>query len=126
LGNSCGDQLTRIPPRTLFRVRLSVTDEDFTRHFFTKWKVKGEIVMEHENTDQNTTSAKSTLTTIVKFNTLISGILAATWAFAAFLQPHPNLLSGLSGIGLMTGLLVTISALNTRLRVELEEPDSAE
>ncbi len=82
--------------------------------------------MEHEKTDNNTTSAKSTLTTIVKFNTVICAIFAATWALTALLHPHPNLLTGLSGIGFMIGLLVTISALNTRLRVELEEPDSAE
>jgi hypothetical protein len=82
--------------------------------------------MEHEKTDKNTTSAKRTLTTIVKFNTVICAIIAATWAFAASIHPHANHLTGLSGIGFMIGLLVTISALNTRLRVELEEPDSAE
>jgi hypothetical protein len=82
--------------------------------------------MEHEKTDNHTTSAKSTLTAIVKFNTLICAIFAATWALTALLHPHPDLLTGLSGIGFMIGLLVTISALNTRLRVELEEPDSAE
>jgi hypothetical protein len=82
--------------------------------------------MEHEKTDQNTTSAKNTLTTIVKFNTVICAIFAATWALTAFLHPHLNLVAGLSGIGFMLGSLVTISALNTRLRVELEEPDPAE
>jgi hypothetical protein len=88
--------------------------------------VKGEILMEHENTDENTTSAKGTLTTIVKFNTVICAIFATTWALTALIHPHPNLLTGLSGIGFMMGSLVTISALNTRLRVELEEPDSRE
>jgi hypothetical protein len=82
--------------------------------------------MEHENTDKNTTSAKSTLTKIVKFSTVICAILAATWALTALLHPYPNLVAGLSGIGFMLGSLVTISALNTRLRVELEEPESAE
>jgi hypothetical protein len=82
--------------------------------------------MEHQTTDENTTSAKSTLTTIVKFNTVICAVFAATWALTASTHPYPNLLTGLSGIGFMIGSLVTISALNTRLRVELEEPDSAE
>jgi hypothetical protein len=82
--------------------------------------------MEHEKTDKNATSAKSTLTTIVKFNTVICAIFAATWALTSLMHPHPNLLTGLSGIGFMLGSLVTISALNTRLLVELEEPDSAE
>jgi hypothetical protein len=88
--------------------------------------VKGEILMEHKKTDKNTTGAKSTLTTIVKFNTGICATFAATWALAVLIYPHPNPLTGLSGIGFMTGSLVTISALNARLRVELEEPDSAE
>jgi hypothetical protein len=88
--------------------------------------MKGEILMEHEKTDKKTTTAKSTLTTIVKFNTVICAIFAATWALAASLHPHPNLLTGLSGIGFMLGSLVTISALNSRLRFELEDPDSAE
>jgi len=82
--------------------------------------------MEHETADNNTMSAKSTLTTIVKFNTVICAVLAATWALTALIHPQSNLLTGLSGIGFMTGSLVAISALNTRLRVELEEPDSAE
>jgi hypothetical protein len=86
----------------------------------------GEILMEHENTDQNSIRAKSTLTTIVKFNTVICAIFAAIWTLTALVHPHPNFLTGLSGIGFMLGSLVTISALNTRLRVELEEPDSAE
>jgi len=80
--------------------------------------------MEHEITDGNTKSAKSTLTTIVKFNAAICVIFAVTWALTALLLRHANPLSGLSGIGFMLGLLVTISALNARLRVELEEPDS--
>jgi len=88
--------------------------------------MKGEILMEYETADKNTTSAKSTLTTIVKFNTVICAAFAATWALTALIHPDPNLLTGLSGIGFMTGSLVAISALNTRLRVELEEPDSAE
>lgn len=82
--------------------------------------------MEHEITDGNTKSAKSTLTTIVKFNAAICAIFAVTWALTALLPQHANPLSGLSGIGFMLGLLVTISALNARLRVELEEPDSEE
>jgi hypothetical protein len=82
--------------------------------------------MEHENTDKNGASAKRTLTTIVKLNTAICAMLAATWALATFLPQHPNLLTGLSGVGLMLALLVTTSALNARLRVEWEEPDSAE
>ncbi len=82
--------------------------------------------MEHEKTDKNNTSAKSTLTTIVKFSTVICAIFAATWVLTPLLHPHPNLLTGLSCIGFMLGSLVTISALNTKLRVELEEPDSAE
>jgi hypothetical protein len=94
--------------------------------FGLRWKVKGEILMEQEKTDKKTTSAKSTLTTIVKFNTVICAIFAATWALTSLLHPHPNLLAGLSSIGFILGSLVTISALNTRLRAELEEPDSAE
>jgi hypothetical protein len=86
----------------------------------------GEILMEHEIADNNTTSAKSTLTKIVKFNTVICAVFATTWALTALLHPNQSLLTGLSGIGFMTGSLVAISALNTRLRVELEEPDSAE
>jgi hypothetical protein len=81
--------------------------------------------MEHEKTD-NTASAKSTLTTMVKFNTAISAIFAATWALTASLHQHPSFLTGLSGVGFIVGLLVTISALNSRLRIELEEPDSTE
>jgi hypothetical protein len=82
--------------------------------------------MEHEITEPNTQGVKSTLTKIVKFGTTICAIFAVTWALAALWHPHANPLSGLSWIGLVSGLLVTISALNARLRVELEEPDSAE
>jgi multisubunit Na+/H+ antiporter MnhB subunit len=82
--------------------------------------------MEHEITDTSTKSAKSTLTKIVKFNTAICATFAAIWALTALLHQHASPWSGLSGVGFMLGLLVTISALNARLRVELEEPDSAE
>jgi len=83
--------------------------------------------MEHEITETETKSAKSTLTNIVIFNTAICALFAATWALTA-LSAHQNgnPLTGLSGVGFMLGLLVTISALNVRLRVELEEPDAAE
>jgi len=78
-------------------------------------------------TDTATESAKSTLTTIVKFNTAICAAFAAIWALAAVLaHQHGNPLTGLSGIGFLVGLLVTISALNVRLQVELEQPDSGE
>jgi hypothetical protein len=90
-------------------------------------EVKGEILMEHEMIETGTKSAKSALTKIVKFNTAICALFAVTWALAALLAPqHNNPLTGLSGIGFMLGLLVTIAALNVRLRVELEEPDAAE
>jgi len=82
--------------------------------------------MEHEITDRCTKSAKSTLTTIVKFNTAICAIFAAIWVLGALFQQHANPLTGLSGIGFMVGLLVTISALNARLQVELDEADPAE
>jgi hypothetical protein len=83
--------------------------------------------MEHEITDNTNHSAKSTLTTIVKFNAGICVLFAAFWVLAACLaRQHGNLLAGLSGIGFLLGLLVTISALNVRLQVGLEEPDSAE
>lgn len=83
--------------------------------------------MEHEITETGTKSAKSALTKIVIFNTAICGLFAALWALAALLvHQHSNPLTGLSGLGFMLGLLITISALNVRLRVELEEPDSAE
>jgi hypothetical protein len=88
--------------------------------------VKGEILMEHEITDTGTKSAKSTLTAIVKFNTASCAAFAAIWALASLLHQHANPLTGLSGFGFLLGLLVAISALNVRLRVELEEPDSAE
>jgi len=82
--------------------------------------------MEHETTDITTSSAKSTLTTIVQFNTALCAIFAAIWALAALItHQHGNPLIGLSGVAFLLGLLVTISALNVRLRVELEEPDSA-
>jgi hypothetical protein len=82
--------------------------------------------MEHEITDVNARSAKSTLTTIVKVNAASCAFFSLTWALAALLSSHANPLAGLSGVGLMLGLLLTIAALNARLRVELEEPDSAE
>jgi hypothetical protein len=82
--------------------------------------------MEHEITDTSTRSVKSTLTKIVKYNTAFCAIFAAIWALASLLHQHANPLTGLSGFGFLLGLLVTISALNVRLRVELEEPDSAE
>jgi len=82
--------------------------------------------MEHEITDSGTKSAKTTLTKIVKFNAAICATFATIWALTALLYQHASLWSGLSGIGFMLGLLVTISALNARLRIELEEPDSAE
>jgi hypothetical protein len=89
--------------------------------------VKGEILMEHEMTDTTTTGAKSTLTTIVKFNIAICVAFAAIWMLAALLAPqYGSPLVGLSSIGFLLGLLVTISALNVRLRVELEAPDAAE
>lgn len=82
--------------------------------------------MEYEITDGSSKSAKSTLTTISKFNAAICAFFALTWALTALLHQHANPLSGLSGLGFMLGLLVTISALNARLRVELEQPDSEE
>jgi hypothetical protein len=90
-------------------------------------EVKGEILMEHEMIETGTKSAKSALTKIVIFNTAICAFFAAVWVVAALLaHQHGNPLAGLSGVGFMIGLLVTIAALNVRLRVELEEPDSAE
>ena len=82
--------------------------------------------MEYEITDRETKSTKGTLTRIVKFNAAFCGVFAATWATAASFQQHANSLTGLAGLGLMVGLLVTTEALNVRLRVELEEPDSAD
>jgi len=82
--------------------------------------------MEHEITDISTRGAKRTLTKIVKYNSAFCAIFAAIWAFASLLHQHANPLTGLSGFGFLLGLIVTISALNVRLRVELEEPDSAE
>jgi hypothetical protein len=82
--------------------------------------------MEHEITGSGTKSAKSALTKIVKFNIAICAAFAGIWAFGAFFHQSTSPWSGLSGIGFLLGLLVTISALNVRLRVELEEPDSAE
>jgi hypothetical protein len=82
--------------------------------------------MEHETIDTETKSAKSTLTTIVKFNVASCAIFAAMWAVAALLHLQANPVTGLAGIGLLLGLLVTISALNARLRIQFEEPDSAE
>jgi multisubunit Na+/H+ antiporter MnhB subunit len=82
--------------------------------------------MEHEITNTTTQNAKSILTTIVKFNTALCAFLAVTWVLAAMLNLNSNPWLGFSGIGFLLGLLVTISALNARLRVELEEPDSAE
>jgi len=83
--------------------------------------------MEHEITETDTKSAKRTLTNIVIFNTAICALFAVIWALAVLLtHQNGNPLTGLSGVGFMLGLLVTISALNTRLRFELEEPDSAE
>lgn len=82
--------------------------------------------MEHEITVTNTESAKSALTTLVKFNTAICAIFAVIWALAALMHPHANPVTGLFGVGALLGLLTTISALNARLRIEWEEPDSAE
>ena len=82
--------------------------------------------MEHEITNTTTQNAKSTLTTIVKFNSAICAFFAVIWALAGTLHLNTNPWLGFSGIGFLLGLLVTISALNARLRVELEEPDSAE
>jgi hypothetical protein len=85
--------------------------------------------MEHETTTRETRDAKSiksTLTTIIKFNTALCAIFAAIWTLANLLHQHANPLTGLFGIGLMLGLLTTISALNAKLRVEWEEPDSDE
>jgi hypothetical protein len=88
--------------------------------------VKGEILMEHEIKDTSSKSAKSTLTTILKYNAASCAVFAAIWALGSLLHQHDNPLTGLSGFGFLLGLLVTISALNVRLRVQLEEPDSAE
>jgi hypothetical protein len=82
--------------------------------------------MEYEITDSGTKSAKSTLAKIVKFNIAICAACAGIWALGALFHQPTSPWSGLSGIGFLLGLLVTISALNVRLRVELEEPDSAE
>jgi hypothetical protein len=82
--------------------------------------------MEHEIADKNHASAKNALTTIVRFNSAICAIFAAIWLLATLFHGHANSWAGLSGIGLMVGLLVTISALNARLRIEWEEPDFTE
>jgi len=82
--------------------------------------------MEHEITERNSASAKSTLTTIVKFTTTLCAIFAAIWLIATLFHQHTHPLAGFSGVGLMLGLLVAISALNARLRIQLEEPDSEE
>ena len=83
--------------------------------------------MEHEIIETATKSAKSALTKIVIFNTALCAFFAAIWALAALLaHQHGSPLTGLSGVGFMLGLLVTIAALNVRLRLELEEPDAAE
>jgi hypothetical protein len=90
-------------------------------------EVKGEILMEHEIIETGTKSAKSALTKIVMFNSAICALFAAIWVVVALLaHQHGNSFAGLAGVGFMLGLLVTIAALNVRLRVELEEPDSAE
>jgi hypothetical protein len=90
-------------------------------------EVKGEILMEHEIIETGTKSAKSALTKIVKFNTALCALFASLWVVAAILvQRHGNLLTGLSVVGFMLGLLFTIAALNVRLRIQLEEPDNAE
>jgi hypothetical protein len=81
--------------------------------------------MEDEITDNNKESAKSTLTTIVKFNAAICAIFAAVWVIAALMHQHASPVAGLFGVGALLALLTTISALNARLRVEWEEPDSA-
>jgi hypothetical protein len=82
--------------------------------------------MEYEIIETGTKSAKSALTKIVIFNASICALFAAIWALAALLaHQRGNPLAGLSGVGFMLGLLVTIAALNVRLRIELEEPDSA-
>jgi hypothetical protein len=88
--------------------------------------VKGEILMEHEITDTGTKSAKPTLTKIVKFNIAISAAFAGMWALGSLFHQPTSQWSGLFGFGFLLGLLVTIAALNVRLRVELEEPDLAE
>jgi hypothetical protein len=88
--------------------------------------VKGEILMEHEMTDIGTKSAKPTLTKIVKFNIAISAAFAGMWALGSLFHQPTSPWSGLFGFGFLLGLLVTIAALNVRLRVELEEPDLAE
>jgi hypothetical protein len=86
--------------------------------------VKGEILMEHEIINTDSKNAKSTLAAIVKFNAASCVILAALWALAALLHLQANPVTGLVGIGLLLGLLVTISALNARLRIQFEERDS--
>jgi hypothetical protein len=82
--------------------------------------------MEPEPTDTNTESAKNTLTTVVKFNTVIFTVFTVIWALAALMYPHANSVTGLFGVGALLGLLTTISALNARLRMEWEEPGAAE
>lgn len=47
---------------------------------------------------------------------------SSRWIFNLLLDQHGNPLSGLSGAGLLLGLLVTVSPLNAGFRVELEEP----
>ena len=82
--------------------------------------------MEHEIIDTENKSAKSTLTSIVKFNAASCAIFAALWALSARLHLQAIPVTGLAGIGLLLGLLMTISALNARLRIQFEEPDSEE
>jgi hypothetical protein len=83
--------------------------------------------MEHETIETATKSAKGALTKIVKFNTTICALFAALWVVAVVLvHQHGNLLTGLSVVGFMLGLLFTIAALNVRLRIQLEEPDNGE
>jgi hypothetical protein len=83
--------------------------------------------MEHETIETGTKSAKGALTKIVKFNTAVCAIFAALWVGAVVLvHQNGNLLTGLSVVGFMLGLLFTIAALNVRLRIQLEEPDNGE
>jgi len=82
--------------------------------------------MEHEIINTDTKSAKSTLTTIAKFTAASCAIFAAVWALAALFHLQANPVTGLAAIGLLLGLLVTISALNAKLRIQFEEPDSGE
>jgi hypothetical protein len=80
--------------------------------------------MEHETA--NTKSAKGTLNAIVKFNTTICALLVATWTFGALCHQNANSLKALCATGLLLALIVTISSFNSRLLLELEEPEAAE